>query len=193
MNNTQYVENIILDNIKKLGYVDLLKNTNRYAIYVCHLWIEELQKFVFKIGRTCDIKKRIISLNYEYKSNYKIKLIFYGKDDNINLEKDLHKEMKEFKIPHQKWRELYDITIEFYNEIKFFFEINMKNYFECDDYKIRSNKNQYYKLSDDLLPYFDDRPKNNNIKFLLLNPYTIEKFWRINHQLYRKSNYKRNF
>lgn len=200
MNITTYIKTIVLDNIKKSEYAYLLNDTDRYGVYMCYLWYNERNEFVFKIGRTNNIEKRLYDLNSKYESSNRIILIFYGTSNDINIEKKLHAEMEEFKINTNKQniksRESYSITFESYERIYNFFLENINFFFECKDYEINENETQYYKLSDDLLHYFpdseitvnydDENHEDDNIPFLELNSINIEKFWKINYNLYGK-------
>ena len=200
MNITTYIKTIVLDNIKKSEFANLLHDTDRYGVYMCYLWYEERNEFVFKIGRTNNIEKRLNELNSKYESNYRIILIFYGTDNNINIEKKLHAEMEEFRIntnnQNIKSRESYSITFESYERIYNFFLENINSFFECKDYEINEDGSEYYKLSDELLSYFpdseitvnydDENPEDDNIPFLKLNSTNIENFWKFNYNLYGK-------
>jgi hypothetical protein len=190
MDRTTYVETIVLDNIKKLGYRSLLNNSGRLGIYVCYLWIEELKIFAFKTGKTVNITKHIISLNDKYNSNYKIILIFYGKYTNIDMKKLLSIEIEKYRIQNTKWCNLYNITIDFYEDVSIFFQNNINYYFECKNYKINKYGIQYYELSNKLLHHFNNCEikylENNNIPFLVLNDATIENFWKVSNDLYSK-------
>jgi hypothetical protein len=193
MNILTNVKTIILGDIKKSSKKFLVTNDGVCGVYLIYIWIKLCKKFVFKIGKTVDITKRIIQLNLEHKSNNKIILLLYGKNNNSCIEKMFHDKMINFNMEHsndknKKSRELYYITSTCYYKILNLFEQNIPIFFKSNNYIINKDGTQYYKIFNDLLKFFNysEITYINNIPFLKLYTTTNNSFWKINNLLYGK-------
>jgi hypothetical protein len=201
MSTTNYIKKVVLNEIKKSQHTNLVNSTGELGIYVLYIWVARFNNFLFKIGETRDITKRIIQLNGTYESAGKIILVFYGKK-NRSVEKFFHNRLKKFNILMDdnvstdinnlkvRPRELYNISPVCNEQIISLFESKFKNnFFESKEYELNDDGTQYIELKPDELPYYDDseitinyddeNPENNNKPYLILNSNSYEKCWKI--------------
>jgi hypothetical protein len=163
MSRNNYIDNFILKEIYDSPYFYLLENSNSYGIYAIRIKMAHENKYVIKIGKTLDIKKRINSLMDEFNCcDGEIILLFFGKSNYIQAESHIHQLLKQkykcggIKDHHgRKSYEVYDISSNLYDDITLLFsQVTRNNYFESQNYIINDNNIEHYILSNHIIDYF---------------------------------------
>ena len=116
-------------------------NTKKPLLYFIRCYNRYDNKYFFKIGYTADLYKRLMGLNNQFESYYRIIIISCANIDNINIEKDIHNILrpkygncKFGRSIKNKSTETYKTSYEIYdNFIKILDDMKL-NYFESDNY-----------------------------------------------------------
>ena len=135
--NTESILNNILTEINNNKKI----NTKKTLLYFIRFWSRYDNKYIFKIGYTENLYKRLIGLNNEFESYYRIIIISCANINNINIEKDIHKILrpkygncKFSRSIKNKSTESYKTSYEIYdNFIKILYDMKL-NYFKSDNY-----------------------------------------------------------
>lgn len=214
MNTKQYIDNVVLKEIKESNFLNARKDT--MALYVIRINNSYSGKDCIKVGEVriksneeihIQLSKKIYSLNMYYECERKIKLLFFGFIDNINSEKEIHKQLNTFSYNNiitnpikSKPKELYHISCAFYDMLEYYFSFHTNNnFFETQKYMIHDNGDEYIMVDDETeidqfeendFDYLDD---NETYKFIALNHHEYKKkygkkYWKVQHTLY--ANYK---
>jgi hypothetical protein len=190
MCDEEIIKNFGMEEITDSKYASLIKNDGSTGIYLVRLLIGYSNKYVYKIGKTTqNLFDRLYQLNNEYKSNGKIILIFYGKNNNTNTEKNIQSKLSKWRILDNyhnpirpKPKELYHILPELYDCFSELLKVYTSDFFfESEKYRLGDDNSEYYKLSLYMLDFlrdsdcwdFDDDPKEKWIKL------DNKKFWKI--------------
>jgi len=173
MGNTTstYVNNIVLDEINKSNYSNLLKKNNQIGLYLIRIYMAEEQKYMFKLGKTHgDLQKRLEQIVLEFQDcNNKLLLVAYAKTCNVHAEREMHDELrKKYKNGGIKNRmqkksyEVYDISLDFYNDILDLFSKQADgSYFRSHRYKILPHiygmdSAEFYETPTEIIDHFDE-------------------------------------
>lgn len=135
--NTESILNNILTEINNKKTI----NTKKSLLYFIRFWNRYDNKYFFKIGYTKNLYKRLLGLNNDFESYYRIIIISCANIDNINIEKDIHNILrpkygncKFGKSIKNKSTESYKTSYEIYdNFIKILDDMKL-NYFKSDNY-----------------------------------------------------------
>lgn len=154
-------------------------NTKKPLLYFIRCYNRYDNKYFFKIGYTENLYKRLIGLNNEFESYYRIIIISCANIDNINIEKDIHNILrpkygncKFGKSIKNKSTETYKTSYEIYDDFIKILDDMKLNYFESDNYiyndedKIEYIYDKNYlsstiKLDDDNNIYLDQNINEN--------------------------------
>ena len=136
---------------KKVLLDDIMKQVNNQKIvdiditkpliYLIRIWNRYDDKYVYKIGYSNNFSKGFDSINNDYDSNYRIIILACANIDNIQIEKDIQKKMRESHKKviignpiKRKPTKLYNITFEVFNDfINILKDMNLK-YFQSNNY-----------------------------------------------------------
>ena len=132
---------VLLDDIMKQVNNQKIVDITKPLIYLIRIWNRYDDKYVYKIGYSNNFSKGFDSINNDYDSNYRIIILACANIDNIQIEKDIHKKMRE---SHKKViignpiqsnpKELYKTTFEVFNDfINILKDMNLK-YFQSNNY-----------------------------------------------------------
>jgi len=135
--NTESILNDILTEINNNKTI----NTKKPLLYCIRFWSRYDNKYFFKIGYTENLYKRLMGLNNQFESYYRIIIISCANIDNINIEKDIHNILrpkygncKFGKSIKNKSTETYKTSYEIYdNFIKILDDMKL-NYFKSNNY-----------------------------------------------------------
>ena len=132
---------VLLDDIMKQVNNQKIVDITKPLIYLIRIWNQYDDKYVYKIGYSNNFSKEFDSINNDYDSNYRIIILACANIDNIQIEKDIQKKMRE---SHKKVitgnpiksnpKELYKTTFEVFNDfINILKNMNLK-YFQSNNY-----------------------------------------------------------
>jgi hypothetical protein len=190
-----YFDNIIFNELKfSRKYSDLLDQTvdeteNLLKIYFIRLWVRKYDTYVYKIGSTTNIEKRMKQLNTYFDSCGRIIILFCAKINSVFCETYAHKILSDYRINDNiqnniksQSREIYDINNNVYDYfLNYIKTISQNNFFETSDYTIDDrNKetivyyDQYQNLAEFSKVILEDY---SNIKLDQSN--NEDKYWKI--------------
>lgn len=132
---------VLLDDIMKQVNNQKIVDITKPLIYLIRIWNRYDDKYAYKIGYSCNFGERIIQINSKTKCYYRIIILACANIDNIQIEKNIHKQMR---VSHKKViignpiqsnpKELYNITFEVFNDfINILKDMNLK-YFQSNNY-----------------------------------------------------------
>ena len=132
---------VLLDDIMKQVNNQKIVDITKPLIYLIRIWNQYDDKYVYKIGYSCNFGERITQINNDYDSNYRIIILACANIDNIQIEKDIQKKMRESHKKviignpiKRKPTKLYNITFEVFNDfINILKDMNLK-YFQSNNY-----------------------------------------------------------
>jgi hypothetical protein len=140
-----YFDNIVFHEIN-LQHSNILNNCDSDKIYMLRIWIRWSNKYVYKIGTTKNLKKRVKDINHEYDSCGRIIIIACGVITSNAVEKFFHNNLKEYRINNvtipikSKKREIYHINDNLYDNFMSLLQRKSNNIiFESEDYVIDNN------------------------------------------------------
>jgi hypothetical protein len=145
--NNKLELNNVMNEIHNDDNIDI----NKPLIYLIRIWNYRYNLFAYKVGYTTNLSQRLIDLNNYYECYWRIIIIVCINVDNIKIEKQIHNELS---INYEKIiinnpikcksNELYNISLQFYNDFIIFIEkINIK-YFESNNYLYENNIEKIY-------------------------------------------------
>lgn len=137
----QVNKKVLLDDIMIQVNNQKIVDITKPLIYLIRIWNQYDDKYVYKIGYSNNFSKEFDSINNDYDSNYRIIILACANIDNIQIEKDIQKKMRE---SHKKViignpiqsnpKELYKTTFEVFNDfINILKNMNLK-YFQSNNY-----------------------------------------------------------
>ena len=137
----QVNKKVLLDDIMKQVNNQKIVDITKPLIYLIRIWNQYDDKYVYKIGYSCNFGERITQINNDYDSNYRIIILACANIDNIQIEKDIQKKMRESHKKviignpiKRKPTKLYNITFEVFNDfINILKDMNLK-YFQSNNY-----------------------------------------------------------
>ena len=152
---------VFLDDIMYQVNNQKIVDITKPLIYLIRIWNRYDDKYAYKIGYSNNFSKGLDSINYECDSNYRIIILACANIDNIQIEKNIHKRMRENHKKviignpiESKPKELYKTTYEVYNDfINILKDMNLK-YFQSNNYLFSKN---------DKLELFKDNKRSLNI------------------------------
>jgi hypothetical protein len=153
-----YFNDIVYFELFNSKYKYLLDENNKFLkIYLIRIWICKYDNYVYKIGSTTNLMKRIKSLNSHFDSCGRIIILFAANIKGKWQEDDAHKKLLKYKIneniqninkPHSC--EIYFNNVSVYdcflNYIQKITANNKKKYFETIDYVIMDNNQEMTKI-----------------------------------------------
>jgi hypothetical protein len=173
MGNTTstYLNNVVLDEIHKSNYSNLVNKSNETGLYLIRIYMAEESKYMFKFGKTQgDLVKRLEQITQEFQDcDSEVLLVSYAKTNNVHAEKEMHDELrKKYKNGGIKNRmqkksyEVYDISCDFYND--FFNLLDQQTngvYFRSHRYKILPDiygmdSAEFYETPTEIIDQFDE-------------------------------------
>jgi len=213
MNTSQYINNVVLKEIKESNFLNV--RTDTMALYVIRINNSYSGKDCIKVGetrikstkKTCtQLLKKIYSLNAYYECERRIKLLFFGFIDNVNGEQKIHKQLEIFSCNDiitnplkSKPKEIYHISRAFYETLEHYFSLHTNNnFFKTQKYEIYDNGDEYIMVDDEIeidqfeendFDYLDDDEDKETDRFIALNHHEYgkkygEKYWNKQHKLY---------
>jgi len=173
---------VFLDDIMYQVNNQKIVDITKPLIYLIRIWNRYDDKYAYKIGYSCKFGKRITQINSKSKCYYRIIILACANIDNIQIEKNIHKQMRE---NHKKViignpiqsnpKELYKTTYEVYNDfINILKDMNLKyfqsnNYLFSKDDKLELFKNIYLDQGINEQKYWLYKYiKFNELKYILL-------------------------
>jgi len=152
---------VFLDDIMYQVNNQKIVDITKPLIYLIRIWNRYDDKYAYKIGYSNNFSKGLDPINYECDSNYRIIILACANIDNIQIEKNIQKKMRESHKKviignpiKRKPTKLYKITYEVYNDfINILKDMNLK-YFQS---------NNYLFSKDDKLELFKDNKRSINI------------------------------
>jgi hypothetical protein len=143
-----YTNKEILNNIMKELKISQI-NINKLLIYFIRLWNSDANIYFYKIGYSTNLEDRLRRLNCEYKSEWRIIIIYCFNINCPSIERDLHKNLRIKygninikRYNHEKSIETYKIHYKIYNEFYKFLKKNNYIYFKSNNYSIYNHKEQ---------------------------------------------------
>ena len=182
-----YFNNIIFYEIN-LNNPELLNDIIFDKLYIVRIWIRWSNNYVYKIGTTKNIKRRIRELNYEYDCYGRIIIVAVGQICSTAIEKKFHNKLKEYRINNitnpikSNKKELYNINNKLYDNFIDLFKIYSDNYLFESEYYVLDDDNMEHILSYNIYKkYFSNnmnRKIEKNDNFISLNKESIElEYW----------------
>lgn len=164
-----------------------IKNTLTQKLYLVRLWFQWHDKYVYKLGITTNLKRRIKEHNSHYESCGKIIIVFCADIDSSIREKDLHNKLKKYRDiessqgKFKKYKEIYNISPNFYDKLEKELKKYSTNIFESDDYSIDNESIENFRMENVYKTFFPNKLlkkiENNDFNLHLSNKKDEIDFW----------------